>query len=369
MMSDRPARITSQSKRGLFAAGLLILLLAGCGQEQAPEEIAAVRPVKTLILAGADSGAKLQYPGTVRAAQRADLSFEVPGQLKELPVKEGQVVKRGDLIAKLDDRDFMSSLQSAQAEYDNAMANFERASKLVKDGNISRTDYDRLKAQKDVKAAHLAKASKALEDTKIHAPFGGRVARRLVENFQDIQAKQPIIKLQDIDQLEIVIDVPENRAIRANVDGAPLPKLQAAFEASPGRDFELQVKEFSTEADPDTQTFKAVLMMPQPEGLLILPGMTAMVSVDDQRVGTSLEGGFTIPAAALFADEAGVPQVWVVDTEANTVHRRTVETAELTGSANIRVVTGLKAGEMLAVSGVTRLREGMEIRPIDKVEF
>ena len=85
----------------------------------------------------------------------------------------------------------------------------------------------------------------------------------------------------------------------------------------------------------------------------------------DQR----LEKNFTLPAVAVFADEAGKSQVWVVDPKDNTVHRRAVETGDLTGTDGIRVESGLKTGETVAVSAVSRLREGMEVRPVDKVEF
>ena len=98
--------------------------------------------------------------------------------------------------------------------------------------------------------------------------------------------------------------------------------------------------------------------------------MTAMVWVEPAEVTQVTEKtAFTIPAAALVADEAGAAHVWIVDTQGNKVHRRKVETGGLTGSAEIRVVSGLEAGETIAVSGVSRLREGMEVRPVDKVAF
>ena len=202
------------------------------------------------------------------------------------------------------------------------------------------------------------------------APFSGRVASRLVENFQDVQAKQAIVRLQDIEQLEVVVDIPENRAIRIRDEGRQAAKVHAVFEAAPDREFPLTIKEFSTEANPETQTFEVVLAMPQPEGLLLLPGMTAMVWAESTEAG---QGGaadtFAIPATALYADDTGKPHVWVVDTQSNTVAKRAVETGELGGTASIRVTSGLRAGEMIAVSAVSRLREGMEIRPIDKVQF
>ena len=329
-----------------------------------------VRPVKVVKLTGSDGASTRQFPGQVRAAKRVDLSFEVAGKLKELPVREGQMLQKGELVAALDDRDYASTLKSTKAEFNNALANFRRGSKLVKDGFISKTDYDKLKSQRDVTSANLAKAEKAVADTRLTAPFSGRVATRFVENFEDVQAKQPIISLQDIEDVEILIDVPESRAIRAvGPDSAP-PKMQAAFDAFPDRRFALALKEFSTEADPTTQAFRVVLSMPQPDGFAVLPGMTAMVEVESAgQTGAGDAEGFTLPAIAVFADEAGKPQVWVVDPNDNKVQRRAVETGDLMGTESIRVQSGLKAGEMVAVSAVTRLREGMEVRPVEKVEF
>ena len=273
-------------------------------------------------------------------------------------------------MAALDDRDLNSTLQSAKAEFDNALANFRRGSKLVQDGFISKTDYDKLKSQRDVASANLAKAEKAVADTRLLAPFSGRVATRFVENFQDVQAKQPIISLQDIEELEILIDVPENRAIRMNRAESQPPEMHAVFDAFPDKRFELALKEFSTEADPSTQSFRVVLSMPQPTDIQLLPGMTAMVEVEDGgRQGAGGAVKIALPASAIFADEAGRSQVWVVDPNDNKVKRRPVVTGTLTGTESIRVESGLEAGEMVAVTAVARLREGMEVRPVEKVEF
>ena len=370
MTNDKLAHFDSLFAKGLIGASLLCLLLSGCGKEEVPVQEDVARPVKTSVLEGSGTGTMRQYPGRVRAASRADLSFEVAGKLIELPVKEGQVVQEGELVGRLDDRDLTSDLKSAKAENENAEANFKRGAALVKDGFISKTDYDKLLAQRDVTAAALTRAQKAVEDTRLIAPFSGRVASRLVENFQDVKAKQPIVRLQDVEQLEILIDIPENRAIRIREDGKDAAKVHAVFDAAPGREFPLTIKEFSTEANPETQTFEVVLAMPQPQGLLLLPGMTAMVWSEFTEIGQdAAAGNFVIPAKALYADETGKSHVWVVDTQNNTVTLRAVETGELSGTDSIRVVSGLKAGEMIAVSAVNRLREGMAIKPVDKVEF
>jgi len=368
-MSDEQVSGFHLSAKTMLTACVFAGLVAGCSERQAPTEAAVPRPVKTITLQGASDVEERQFPGKVRASKRVDLSFQVAGKLIELPVLEGQLVKAGELIAKLDDRDFTSSLRSAQAESDHAVANFRRATILIKDGNISKTDYDKLRSAEEVAAANLAKARKALDDTVLNAPFRGRIASRFVENFTDVQAKQPVVSLQDVTELEILVDVPEREAMRVKPGQKPA-SLKALFSSLPEREFPLQVKEFSTQADPNTQTFRAVLSMQQPEGVLILPGMTATVVV--QRTGaaaTDSQAGFKLPVAALVADAAGASHVWVVDAKDNSVQRRAVQTGALTGNAEVVILSGLEAGEMIAVSGVSRLQEGMVIRPVDKVEF
>lgn len=354
----------------VIATSLFCLLLYGCGKEEAPVEVAVPRQVKTIVLTDSGDSVWRQYPGRVRAARRTDLSFEVGGKLVELPAIEGDGIEKGDLVARLDDRDLVNNMKSANAEAENAAANFLRGSQLIKDGFISRTAFDKMRAQRDMTAADLAKAQKAVEDTSLLAPFSGRVAIRYVENFQDVKALQPIISLQDIKELEILINMPENRAMGAGKAGKERSKLYAVFETLKERRFPLEIKEFSTEADPNTQTFLVVLSMPQPDGQIILPGMTAMVWEElPKKAAADEETRFLIPAAALFADPAGAPHVWIVDTQTNTVQQRAVETGELRGTDEIQVTGGLKAGEMLAVTAVSRLREGMAILPVAKVEF
>ena len=147
------------------------------------------------------------------------------------------------------------------------------------------------------------------------------------------------------------------------------PKLTALFDAFPGKRYDLAIKEFSTEADPTTRSFRAVLSMVQPEEFQALPGMTAIVEVQ-YAAGVDVVGDrYVVPAVAVFADEAGASHVWLVDPQDNRVKKRAVETGKLMGTDSITIESGLEAGEVVAVTAVSRLREGMEVRPIDKVEF
>ena len=347
---------------------LITMLISGCGEKESATTKPLVRPVKTILLGGDAGTTRRQFPGKVRASNRVDLSFQVSGQIIELPIKEGQKMNKGDLIGRLNDKDFRSNVKADEANFSKSKANLVRANELIKKDFISKLDYERIKAQYGVNQSKLQKSRKALSDTTLVAPFSGVIAKQLVQNFQDISAKQAIVSFQDPSSLEIVVDVPERLVAGKKDEG--VVKLFAKFDAVPDQQFELQIKEFAIEADEKTQTFEYVLAMPQPEGANILPGMTATVHVEKQLAAESSQSsGIVIPYAAVFSDDAGVSHVWVVDQNNNTVRKQKVVTSELTGSKDIRISDGLNPGDMIAVTAVNTLREGMEIRPVEKVTF
>jgi multidrug efflux system membrane fusion protein len=410
---------------------LFILFLSACSkeEEQAPPN-KVVRPVKMMTVTSYQEAAKRSFPGKVRASKRVDLAFQVNGPLIELPVEEGQRVKEGDLLARIDPRDFEVNLRNAEGRLENAKASLkamqqarpedirrltaavnkaEAALKLGKaeydrimrikaadPGAVSQGMVDRALEKKERAEAELRNAQEELrigkvgaraEDvaakraeikslaadvdaaklqlsyTYLRAPYSGVISKRYVDNFQEIRAKDPIVSLDDISHVEILVDVPE--AIIAKVRGAGKVNAVAEFSSAPGNQYPLTLKEYSTRADPKTQTYRVVLQMPQPADLNVLPGMTVNV-ISTSSPGEGGSGQIVIPADAVFADEAGTPHVWVVDKKTMKVQRRKVTTGNLRGTESIQVTDGLQAGETIAVAGVNQLREGMEVRPLDK---
>ncbi|MDO9584612.1 MAG: efflux RND transporter periplasmic adaptor subunit [Desulfomicrobium sp.] len=361
----------------------LVLLTACDDRQEAQEPSTESRPVKMMTVGEAPEVTARSFPGTVRAARRAELAFQVSGTLTQLSVGEGQEVREGEVLAQLDQRDFENSLRNAQGQFGNvraalesARSEYERILRIRKQdpGATSesmvvkrREAMDRASAELESVQAAVDGARDKLGYTSLRAPFSGIVSRRHVENFQEVQAKEPIVSLDDISSLEILVDLPESVVARINEPSERTGKqapVDAEFAALPGRKFPLIVKEFSTRADPKTQTFQVVFEMEKPDDVSILPGMTALI-VGSSQQGVNEDGNFIIPAVAVFGDEMGVSHVWVVQPETMAVERRKVVTGELTGDAGIRVVEGLAAGETVAVSGAGHLRDGMRVKPFD----
>jgi RND family efflux transporter MFP subunit len=338
-----------------FAA---LVLLAGCQQAPPPETAEFSRPAEILEVGGGAQTSGLRFPGRVRAVQRAELAFNVPGQIIELPVKEGQKLAAGDLIARLDPANFEVRLASARAEFDKARTDYERVRKIWEQSQaVAEAEVDQKRTAMEVARASFDTARKDLEDTRLTAPFDGTVTRRHVENFSNVQAKQAVVSLQNPQDLEIVINVPE-RVVRnepSRVNG------YASFEGMPDLRIPVTLKAFSAEADPQTQTYEAVLGLDKPSGMTILPGMSAEVFA--QGGAGEADTALAIPLKAVFAGPDGRPHVWVVDPDSARVSQRAIETGAVQGG-DILVSAGLSAGERIVTAGVSQLREGMLVRPL-----
>ncbi len=355
----------------LISLAVLTFLLIGCSEQEEQAQGEVVRPVKTLLIEQPDLGGKRQFPAVVDASQRVDLSFRVAGKLVDLPVKEGDEVEQGQLVGQLDQTDFELVVQDRQASYDNATKNFERAKRLLKESAIATMDYDRIESELKSAKAALDLANQDLGYTTLTAPFGGSIARRLVENFEEVEAKQPVLELRDLSIIEVRFGIPESIMLRvqqASTTGEQSadPEVVASFDTAPGKSYPLTLKEIATRADPQTQTFTATYVMPAPEDLLVLPGMTASVTADLSQYFGSSEV-FLIPVSAVTADNELEGTIWVVDESTMTVAPRKVKVGKMTGS-RIEVLEGVKSGDRLVVAGTPYLAEGMKVRLLPEVE-
>jgi len=375
MTVDSPERVCSPPRstgwrRRVTVMSLLALALAGCEAPTPPpiEPTEVSRPAQMQVVSAAELSSDLRFPGRVRAVQRVELAFNVPGQIVELPVAEGEAVKAGALLARLDPAAYQTALDVAQAELDAATAEYERVRRLWERSQaVARAEVDRKRTAMEVARSRFAAAQKDLADTRLTAPFAGIVARRLADNFQNVQAKEPVVSLQNPDALEIVIHVPE-RVVR----GEPRRAAGfAVFDDLPERRLPVTLKSFATEADPQTQTYEVVLGLTPPPDLRVLPGMGVAVLPDTVAALTDGEGEdvadgaapVLVPVAAVVAAADGTPTVWVVDPESGKVSRRTIETGALQG-ADVTVLSGLAPGERIVTAGVHSLREGMRVHPL-----
>ena len=356
-------------------------------EEEKPE---IIRPVKTVTLTNSGKGGTWSYYGILQGGRRVDLSFRVSGPIKNILVDKGASVKKNEVLATLDPRDFQTQLKQAQsaqsqaeAQYKNAQADFTRYENLYKQKVIAKAQYDTYKTQVDVTKsavnsaeANLKSARDALKDTELRAPFNGVITQRTIENYQDVTAKQTIFVIQDLSALEIVFNIPDNDIILA-----PLPELKsitdlqkyegklytisARFEAIPDKSFPLKLKEVSPQAT-TSNTYPVTAVMDRQSDVRILPGMAATVEavLDSSGHDEADEDKYLVPTTAILS-EAGNNYVWRYDN--GTVTRIPVTTGLIQNNAYIQIEGPLLRNEdTIVTAGVNFLREGQHVRLLEE---
>lgn len=369
---------TKRSSLGRIIGGVLLVVAVAAvfffrpKKEAAPEEL-VVRPVKSLVVGESFGNPELYFPGLVGANSGVDLSFEVTGRLIEMPIKKGQSVKKGDLLGKLDPRDFENDVKNAEAEKERAKSSFDRMAKALESNAVSKEDFSKAKADFDKATAQLEIKRKALDDTRMLARFDGLIANTYVDTFDNLTAGTPILTLQDVSLVSIDVAVPEQYVISGPKSDVSNRNYQVLFDGLPGRRFDVIFNEFTTKADERTQTYLASFKMPAPTDVRILPGMSATIAVKGLQEKSGAVTGLSLPSDAVGIDSQGQHFVWVLQPGGEglfTAQRRTVKAGDRQG-ATLQVLDGLKPGERVATAGITLLTEGRKVtllKPAQKKE-
>ena len=408
---------------------LAALTVSACTEEQEgtnQSSAPTIRPVKTVVVTTKTEKIERSYSAVVLPAREVELSFRVSGQITKLPVRGGQNVKQGDVIAELDKRDFEAEITRVQSQLEQAEAQMtalksgarvedvaaleasvdavaaeveaardqlERSEQLFKRQVVSKAKVDQDKtalrvteANLEAKRQELAKntagaraedlaAQEAvikglrsnlqslednLADATLRAPFDGIIATRAVDNFANVQAKSPIVRLQALTTPNLTFDIPA-------ADVPPFAKaekldLSVVLDSLPGTTFEAQRSEFSTQADQATQTYRGRVSIQNPKNEPILPGMTGVLTV---AVSESSRTSLSVPIVAVAAEPDGASFVWIVD-DGNKVAKRAVETGMVSGGL-VLVKEGLKDGDRVVSAGLSALQVGMVVKPISAV--
>ena len=328
-----------------------------------------VRPVRSMTVGVSPESRERAFPGQAEANEEAELSFRVGGSVIELSANIGDKVKKGQVLANLDPTDFQVRLRDAEAELISAEANLEVANVvLTRSRNLfekragPQIDVDRAAAQVETSKANLAAlrtkrdiAQSELSYAQLTAPFDGVIAGRYAQNFQTVQAKQPILRLLDTSRIKFGVDLPETA-----MPLLPYAKeIWVTFQAAPGNKLPATIQDVSHEASRSTRTYRATVVMDQPPGVRILPGMSGELRARLEPPSTQPKA-MEVLASALFEERDGTTCVWLVDTSSMTVHRQPVKTSSPTSVGFL--VEGLKAGQTVVIAGVHYLKEGQKVR-------
>ncbi|KEQ13379.1 hypothetical protein GZ77_13325 [Endozoicomonas montiporae] len=351
-----------------MTATVSLSLLTACSQP-AEEQTSVVRPVKLFEVVNRQAQNLREFPAIVAASEEASLSFRIPGELLQFPVSSAMIVEEGQLLAKLDDRDIKNEVVALQADFDLAASDFRRIQSLLEKQMVSQSDFDNANTRLKASRVNLQLAKDRLGDTVLTAPFAGRIAQTLVENYQSVQAQQPVMILQDHQTLDISVQVPESILTQVQEDRVdPSYQPVVTFAGNNGTEYKVSYKEHATRVTPGTQSYEVIFSMPAPETFTVYPGMGATLAIDMTRIlGNGNPGSeYIVPMTAVLKNNAsGQYQVWVYNPDTGTVTPKAVTVGRITQSG-ITVTSGLEDGAQIVSAGLSRLRIGMEVKPLER---
>jgi membrane fusion protein, multidrug efflux system len=293
----------------------------------------------------------LSLVGTVAANEIVEIKSETDGTVEKIFVTEGQQVKEGDLLVKLDDSKFAAAVAEAEANFKLSLANHERSKQLFLDKLISQQEFDQIAAQFQANQAGLDLKRRQLRDTQIRAPFGGVVGARLVSPGQVIGKNTTLTWLVDLDPMKVEVNVPERYLSQVALGQA----MEFSVAAFPNDRFKGELYFISPQLDAATRTALVKARIPNP-GHKLKGGMFANLALTLRLRDSAI----VVPEPALVNNGDAVT-VFIVDDKGVAQVRAVKIGLRLAGKAE--VLSGVQAGDKVVVEGVQKLFPGASVKP------
>jgi RND family efflux transporter MFP subunit len=340
------------ARYGWILAVAASMLLADCGAKPAPPPIAeTVVPVTLGVVAPAAGNGAIAVTGTVRLKRETALAFNTSGRVAAITVREGEMVRPGQMLARLDPTGLDAASRSAAADQVRARADYVRLAKLGAQGWVTKSRVESAQAAAAAASAKVDQTGFDVRFGRIVAPVGGIVLRRAFEPGQMVATGTPVVTIGETASgyvLRVALSDADLRRVRLGAGASvTLPALSSEPVAA-------TVGEIAGRGDDRTGTFQVELR------LAPHPGLRSGLIGDAVIHGSGGDGasGVSVPASAIFAARADEGFVYVYDH--GVVHARLVGVGALT-DGGIAVSRGLVAGERIVVSGADRLRDGARV--------
>jgi len=295
----------------------------------------------------------VEAPGTARANESVEIRPQISESVTAIHFTEGQRVEAGTVLLELEDSEAKADVAAARAALVESETQASRAQELFKTKAVSASVLDQRTARRDADRAALDAAQSRLADTKIRAPFAGRLGLRRVSLGSLVTPSTIITTLDDTDTIKLDFDVPET-ALSLLAEGLVVEALSAAW---PDQRFRGEVATIDTRVDPVSRTITVRARVPN-QGALLRPGMFLAVRLLRENVSALM-----VPEQALVPEQSR-QYVWVVG-DGNAVEKREVRTGRRR-PGQVEIVDGLEAGERVVTEGTQKIRPGTSVE-IDEV--
>ncbi len=345
------------------------IVLAACGKDE-PTVQEIIRPVRYAKVYSTGGSQMRTFSGAARSGIESNLSFRVPGTVQAVRVKVGDHVTRGQLIARLDPKDYelqgqqaSAALSQARAQRQKASADYERVRQLYESNSAPRSQLDAARAAYESSSAGVDASQKQLElaqsqlgYTRLTAPAAGSIASVDIEVNENAGAGQPVVMLTSGSSIEVEVAIPEI-LISQITQG---DQVTVTFDAIEGKNYSAVVREVGVASTAFATTFPVTVRLKSVVSD-IRSGMAAEVAFrfesGDQRER------IIVPPVSVAEDREGrfVFIVQPANSDTAIVKRVAVEVGDLS-SEGIEVLRGLADGDLVVTAGVSKITDGQRVR-------
>ncbi|MFR9650354.1 MAG: efflux RND transporter periplasmic adaptor subunit [Rikenellaceae bacterium] len=344
--------------RGVIKISLLLFVIFGvvsCGGATSSTTQSTKRVKCQEVQSFTDKPSNSLYPAKVVAASDVNLSFRIAGIIERIAVEEGDFVKKGSVIAIMDNRDYKLQLDATQAEFNAIEAEAKRVISLYESQSVTQNDYDKATSALEQITAKLEAHRNAYEDTQLRAPFSGYIQKINFRQGEAVSAGRAVVSFIDASSPEVIVNIPVVEYLRRD----NLLSASASISNIEQGDFELNLIGITHKANLN-QLYQARFRVVSNDGVYPPLGVSAMVSLEFNQEDSDLT---IIPASAL-VEHNGESSVWLI--EGNQAQLRGVTIEELRGDGRVVIKSGLTPGEMVITAGVSRLKSAERVEPLER---
>lgn len=348
-------KITLKMKIRLSLATLSVAILCACSGGDNSYNIC--RTVRTMKPEAATEKNVKHFSGMVSESHDINLGFKTPGQISNIYVKEGDFVKKGALLATLDDTDYITGAEGLRAQVLQLKAEYERCKMLYEQKSMSLNDFEKIKTGYIQAMSQLKDVDNKIAYTKLYAPVSGHIRSVNFSKAEMVDVGTPVFNLLDDTAMDISLDVPYS--IYRNIENI---SDIAAVMPMDDKAIDLQILSVVPKAD-GNQLYKMKLAVPSAYSKIFIPGMSVdvVISMVNQ---TSSNNSVRIPAHSIIRRNDST-FVWLVDAD-STLIKRNVKAGEMNGDRLVTILDGIDMSDEIVVSGVNMLSEGEKVKILEK---
>lgn len=318
----------------------------------------ALRSVVLAEVTSLNGDASTNYPGVVEEGASVGAAFMADGKIGNILVKEGDRVRKGQLLATLDDSDYKIGVSQLEAQFRQMTKEKERMDAMFEKHNVAPNDYEKFETGYEQLKLQLEMAKRQLDYTRLYSPTNGYVATRYMNPGELVGAGTPVFNIVDDSSLMASVDLPVGLYLERK-------KIISASGRVPGVSARIPLKIISFTPDAENNMlYRMKLSIPEAVVRELTPGMNISVLIE---TSDNAGAGVMVPSRAIFSEE-GKNYVWVFNPQDSTIHKKSI-TIEGSPSGKKSVVVGLSGGESVVETGVKQLYEGEKVNVLNRKDI